>query len=717
MEASLATFKATIEKLVRRFDSDRSHHLSKNYSEAQARVDFITPFFKALGWDVENDQGLAHHSREVVVELAEDTRGRPDYGFRTLGQTKFFVEAKAPSEQLATAKYAIQAKSYAWSTKQVFFVVLTDFAVFRFYDASIKPDVRKPKEGLLLELKYTEYLPGLAKLWEFSRERVLAGSLEAMLPSGRRVQRLRIPPDAAFLDEMTGWRLELAKNIHKNNPTLAAKQLNEVVQRLLDRIVFVRIAEDRRVIERNQLRDAVDEWKARGGKFHIFDWINPLFEKINDDFNGEIFKPNILIESLRFDSKTLVKIIERLYPPRSPYRFDAIGVELLGSIYERYLGKTILVTPKRVRVADKPEVRKAGGVYYTPEHIVNFIVGNTVGKIIEGKTPKQIEKLRILDPACGSGSFLIGAFQCLIDYHVRYLTQHPREAEVHPLFPDLIADESGDVRLSVVRKAKILKNNLFGVDIDPQAVEVTMMSLYLKALEGERSQLPPRHHLLPELKYNIMCGNSLVGPDIFNQGTLFGDMERDRINAFDWSSDAAGFGRIMKTGGFDSVIGNPPYSYRNATEDSLRPYYLEHFRCAEGNFDTYKFFMERDLALVRPNGLVGLIVSASFLVQPSFEKLRQILLASSIQRLAPLGPGAFTDAAVDTTVMVYERAKPRPKHTVHVQIPIEPTQLAVTPAQVVRQSDGPKTTRRYLIIAFQIDRRRLSDGCSRIARR
>jgi hypothetical protein len=147
----------------------------------------------------------------VVVEAAEDTGGRPDYGFRVSGQTRFFVEAKAPSEELDTAKHIIQAKTYAWNTKQVFFVVLTDFEEFRFYDASIQPDARKPDEGLLLKLTHSDYISNLKKLWEFSKERVQAGSLEALLPRGRRTQRLRIQVDAAFLDEMTGWREEVAK--------------------------------------------------------------------------------------------------------------------------------------------------------------------------------------------------------------------------------------------------------------------------------------------------------------------------------------------------------------------------------------------------------------------------------------------------------------------------------------------------------------------------
>jgi type I restriction-modification system DNA methylase subunit len=628
LSASPASFKATIEKLILRFESDRSHYLSKNYSEAQARVDFISPFFKALGWDMENEDGLPHHAREVVVEAGEDTRGRPDYGFRVSGQTKFFVEAKAPSEELDTAKHIIQAKTYAWNTKQVFFVVLTDFEEFRFYDASIQPDARKPDEGLLLKLKYNEYIASLAKLWEFSKERVLAGSLEAMLPRDRRTQRLRIPVDTAFLDEMTGWREEVARNVYKNNPSLTAKQLNEIVQRLLDRIVFIRIAEDRRVIEKNQLRDVVDEWKARGGKFHIFEWLNDLFHRINEDFNGEIFKPH-LSEEIKIDSEVLARIIERLYPPQSPYRFDVIGVELLGSIYERYLGSTIRVTTKRIFVEEKPEVRHAGGVYYTPKYIVDYIVQNTVGRIIEGKTPKQIEKIRILDPACGSGSFLIGAFQCLIDYHVRYLGEHPKEAEVHPLFPDISKGENGELHLSVVRKAKILRKNLFGVDIDPQAVEITMMSLYLKALEGERSLLPPKQHLLPELKYNVMCGNSLIGPDIYEQGTLFGDADRDRINAFDWTSEKSGFGRTMEDGGFDCVIANPPY-IRIQTLQEFSPIEAEYLKsryvsASSGNFDIYVCFVEKGLSLLRDSGRLGFILPSKFFQTDYGKPLRELL--------------------------------------------------------------------------------------------
>ncbi len=697
--ATKESFARALEALVRKFNGDRDAYVSPRYGEAQARVDFITPFFKALGWDVENEEGLAHHAREVVVEAAEDTRGRPDYGFRVSGQTKFFVEAKAPSEELDASRHIIQAKSYAWNTKQVFFVALTDFREFRFYDASIQPDARKPNEGLLLKLEYTDYVAGLEKLWELSKERVLAGSLEAMLPRDRRTQRLRIPVDTAFLDEMTGWREELAKNIYKNNPGLTAKQLNEIVQRLLDRIVFIRIAEDRRVIEKNQLRDVVEEWKARGGKFHIFEWLNDLFHRINEDFNGEIFKPH-LSEAIKIDSGVLARIIERLYPPQSPYRFDVIGVELLGSIYERYLGKTIRVTAKRVYVEQKPEVRKAGGVYYTPEYIVDYIVKNTVGKIIEGKSPKQIEKIRILDPACGSGSFLIGAFQRVIDYHILWFVDHPEaertgKSSKLEFMREIHQGPDGSHRLSIYRKVRILKNNLFGVDIDPQAVEITMMSLYLKALEGERSQLPPKQHLLPELKYNIICGNSLIGPDIYNQGALFGDQERDRINALDWSSETAGFGHIIKTGGFDCVIGNPPYLY--SAGQNYPNYFGRVYRLSQYQTDFYVFFIERALSVSRPGGKVSFIVSDSWLNSERISKLRDHLLRHHrIDSLAVFDFPVFDQAVLENSVFVVTLgAKPKPVPVARFSAPgIYATSNQVDPARAAKRGlIDPRTSR------------------------
>ena len=218
----------------------------------------------------------------------------------------------------------------------------------------------------------------------------------------------------------------------------------------------------------------------------------------------------------------------------STYLFGIIPVDILGSVYERFLGSVVLPDGT---VEQKPEVRKAGGVYYTPKAVVNYIVENTVGKVLEGKSPSEVRRLRVLDPACGSGSFLLRAFERICEYHVHWYTTHVEDRDKRRCF----LDANGDIRLTTGYKRSILINNIFGVDIDPQAVEVTQMSLYLKVLEGETSQtlendhrLFPEETYLPDLDNNIKCGNSLVSSDIALE--LGDDDARlNWINPFDWN--------------------------------------------------------------------------------------------------------------------------------------------------------------------------------------
>ena len=684
-------FQEKLLSFVRKFEKDKHHYLSKEYLEAQVRQDFIDPLFEALGWDIENKKGLSPFDREVILEKGE-TSGRPDYNFRIDGTTKFFVEAKAPSVALDNVNHILQAKTYAWSTKEVYFVILTDFEEFKLFDASLKPNPKFPNEGLIFDFKYTDYLKNIDKLYQLSKEEVEKGSLERLLPKDVKSKRLRIPVDRAFLEDMTQWREGLAKDIYKRNSDmeqadhvgvktdgnmvasvqkLDVNLLNDVVQKLLDRIIFIRIAEDRKIRDPRELQEIVEVWRHEGRRKPLLTHLKDLFYEVNADLNGDIFKPHAC-ETIDVDSNLLAEIIENLYFPKCRYRFDVIGVELLGSIYERYLGSTIRVTPQRVKVEEKPEVRKAGGVYYTPKYIVDYIVKNTVGKLIEGKTPKQIEKIKILDPACGSGSFLLGAYQYLLDYHLEYYRKHPKEAQTITFdFYQKVRPE--DLSLPLRAKARILKNNIYGVDIDPQAVEITMMSLYLKALEGERSLLPKKQALLPSLTYNIKCGNSLIGYDFFDTPLTLplsrkgrgnssisppstggdegeGDL-RSRINPFDWNSKTAGFGEIMNPshshlekgqhpptsplnkggtkGGFDVVIGNPPYVRIQAMKEwapvEVELYKKQYAAASKGNYDIYVVFVEKGLSLLNPKGRLGFILPHKFFQSQYGEPLRGIL--------------------------------------------------------------------------------------------
>lgn len=656
-----------IKLLVQKFEANKYHYLSKDYLEEEVRIDFINPFFEALGWDVQNTKSLSPYEREVVVEKGETT-GRPDYNFRIDGQTKFFVEVKPPREALHKINHVLQAKSYAWNTKNVFVVLLTDFNESRLFDATIKPDLKNPDQGLIFELTYDKYLENMDKLLLLSKEEIERGSLDKIILKDSTSKKLRIPVDKSFLDDLTTWREALAKDIYKRNlkeledhtdeenVKIHVKILNEAVQKTLDRLIFIRIAEDRKIIEPKSLLEEVEWWKAGGKKRDLQRRLIDCFLGWNQDFNGEILKPGPC-DVLEIDSHLLAEIIDGLYYPKCPYRFEVIGVELLGSIYEKYLGKTIKVSPKRVKIEEKPEVRKAGGVYYTPQYIVEYIVKNTVGKIIEDKTPKQIEKIRIVDPACGSGSFLLAAFQTLLNYHLDYYEKHPKESGQGLLFPDIISDFDGTKRLSIEKKAQILRNNIFGVDIDPQAVEIAMMSLYLKCLEGEKD-LPRKKELLPSLARNIRCGNSLISYDIFDQQTLFGDEEKEQINPFDWNSKSTGFGEIIEQGGFDVVIGNPPYVRQELLGD-FKPYFQQHYKVYNGVADLYVYFVEKSLFILKSKGLYGIIVSNKWMRANYGEAFRNWLKKQRILRIIDFGDlPVFQDATTYPCILLISKQSP-----------------------------------------------------------
>ena len=306
---------------------------------------------------------------------------------------------------------------------------------------------------------------------------------------------------------------------------------------------------------------------------------------------------------------------------------------------------------------EKPEVRKAGGVYYTPTYIVEYIVKNTVGKLCESKTPRQISSFRILDPACGSGSFLLGAYQYLLDYHRdRYQKDGPQKHT-----KEIYQGYGGQWHLTTQEKKRILLNNIYGVDIDPQAVEVTKLSLLLKVLEGENQDTLERQmklfkeRALPDLGSNIKCGNSLIGPDFYSVGAghvlpLFDKDEVYRINLFDWEKE---FPEIMKQGGFDTVIGNPPYVRQEGLGEA-KIYFQSHYKTFRPTADLYVNFIERGLGLVKKTGLFGMIVSNKWLRAAYGKPLREFLSnnASILQLIDLAGLPVFAKATVRTIILI-----------------------------------------------------------------
>lgn len=416
-----------IQELVERFDRNLDAYRSGKYNETQVRREFIDPLFKALGWDMDNTQGYAEAYKDVIHEDAikiGDYNKAPDYCFRIGGTRKFFLEAKKPSvyikEDIAPA---FQLRRYAWSAKLPL-SILTDFEEFAVYDCRIKPDkTDKAAKARILYLTFKEY----DQRWDditsiFSKEAVLRGSFDKYADTSKG-KRGTSEVDTAFLTEIESWRELLAHNIALRNSALSQRELNFAVQQTIDRIIFLRICEDRGIEPYGRLM-------ALTNGNQIYARLTDLFRQADARYNSGLFHfreerdrpeaPDELTLQLTIDDKPLKEVFKNLYYPDSPYAFSVPPADILGSVYEQFLGKVIRLTPgNRAVVEDKPEVKKAGSVFYTPTYIVDYIVKNTVGKLVEGKKPKQVEKLKILDPACGSGSFLIGAYQKLLDWHLK----------------------------------------------------------------------------------------------------------------------------------------------------------------------------------------------------------------------------------------------------------------------------------------------------------
>ena len=663
-----------ILSLIERFEFHRQAYILGKYNETQLRREFVDKFFSSLGWDVDNNKGFSEKYKEVLHEEPVRIRGTTlffDYTFRIGGARKFIVETKKPSVRIKdAAEAALQLRRYAWNQKLPL-SILTNFEEFAIYDCRIKPENGDAASKARIEyFTYKEY----PEKWDWfvsiiAPDSILRGSFDKYAETTKG-KRGTATVDDDILAEIEQWRDALAKNIALRNPSLTVEELNSVVQRTIDRILFLRICEDRGIEEYETLHKLLEGEQVYGR-------ICQLFRSADDKYNSGLFhfqqepdwdeSPDTLSLTITIDDKVLKGIIKRLYFPDSQYEFSLIPPAILGHVYEQFLGKVIRLTEgHQAKVEYKPEVKKAGGVFYTPQYIVEYIVKHTVGELVKDKTPREVSKLRILDPACGSGSFLIGAYQYLLDWHrdwyianlvpvfkeknsvtdpavLALLPEQAPKKKKSAVSVDLPIYNPGngrDIRLServrsdwkltTAEKKRILLNNIFGVDIDQQAVEVTKLSLLLKVLEEENQETVSKQltitaeRALPSLDHNIKCGNSLIGWDI-----LTPDMPADevkRINPFDWSKE---FEPVMAAGGFDAVIGNPPY-IRIQTMKEWAPQEVEFYKkkfisASKGNYDIYVVFVEKGLSLLNKNGSLGYILPHKFFNAQYGEPLRSVI--------------------------------------------------------------------------------------------
>jgi hypothetical protein len=691
-----------VARLCRYFATNRQVFLAADMKEAQVRQTLIDPLFEALGWDVHNRQQVAPQNMEVIYNPSLDDEGErkePDYAFRFGRTTMFYAEAKKCAVDIgADPGPACQLRRYGWSAK-VALSLLTNFEELGVYDCTLRPrPPDKSSRARIQHFRYGEYPDRWRELWDvFSHEAFLSGKFDQYAASKRKRGTSEV--DGEFLKEIEGWRDVLARNIALRNKGLPSDDLNAAVQRTIDRVVFFRMAEDRGLEPYEQLLRLCEH----NDTYRRF--MRDLCRKADEKYNSGLFHfqeedgvsedPDRITPRLTVDDNVFKPILQSLYFAHgSPYQFGVLPVEILGTVYERFLGKVIRLTAgHQAKIEEKPEVRKAGGVYYTPKHVVDYIVKQTVGRKIEGRSPRQLaglgngkEPFRILDMACGSGSFLLGAYQRLLDHCFGWYVQHNPRKRKKAIYSD---PRSGQWRLTIEEKKRILTTHVFGVDIDAQAVEVTKLSLLLKVLEGETDRTVDQQQrifherALPNLAGNIKCGNSLIGADYFAGKLDLDPEEMQRVNAFDWQQ---GFPEAMKAGGFDCIIGNPPYVRPHNIPPGAKRYFWEKYKTFVAKSDIYCVFLERGATLLRLSGCLGFIVSNGWLRLDSFQSLRDFVLRNvALDVILDFTGDVFEQANVKTCIVTFSKQDVR-DHQVQIGTTTVTRQLDSVPLRKVSQS-------------------------------
>jgi adenine-specific DNA-methyltransferase len=639
-------FELAYEKVCELVDDFEKHfdHYKQNIDEASTRKRFIDRFFSALGWSVDPDNKISPHLQEVTVEdpqkqFKNEGTKFADYAFFTVNGDRrkhaFFVEAKQPSVEIKSALRYLQVKNYA-KYKGLPISILTDFEQFHIVDCRTPFSPKQALEGDHKEFVYTDFRDKNKFKFIFdllSKKSVNEGSIESYVSTLKIKKGYVVAKDPLerigdeFLTYIEGLRYVVASNYKKANSDLDGEVLTESTQKLIDRLIFIRFLEDKHI----EQKSFVQKWA--NSKHPYTDFIKDCkdFDKV---YNGIIFKHHPIVDNSIFtkNDKWFQKVCNEMVDPFSEnkFYFNEIPIHILGSVYERFLGSIVKVTSKKINIEQKPEVLKANGVFYTPKYIVDHIVNETVGRVINGLKPNLIAEKSFADIACGSGSFLIGVYDCIHTYLVEYYNKRKAEA----IRDGCILNTNGFYRLSLKQKRSILINNLYGNDIDSQAVEVTQLSLFLKMLEEENQETIIQKGnlldvaILPNLNRNIFHGNSLIGKEIYDQKDLFSAGDIKQLYPFEYWDNLP---KQKIRGGFDAIVGNPPYvkeytskkTFENVKLGKLNKYY-------QGKMDLWYFFVCYGIDLLKKDGRLGYIVPNNWVSNTGASILRNKILSDSL---------------------------------------------------------------------------------------
>lgn len=648
-----------LKELIVAFNKEYAIYKTSKYSEAQLRIDFLNPLLKTFGWDVDNENRKSQFLRDVLQEESIDvkeedtiTKKKPDYTLNIRGDRKVFVEAKQVSVNIGKAKEpAFQVRRYGWNAN-LGISILTNFEFIIVYDCRYKPDINDDANiARYQSFHVSEFIGKFDELYNLlSYQSISKGFIDEFFVVSK--------PDTTkfddyFLQQIESWRQMLANEVITNNEGFNNEDINFLIQRLLNRIVFLRICEDREIEKFETLKNITS-----------YDDLKKLFIESDKKYNSGLFdfiEDNFSL-NINLHSDTLIGIFNELYYPQSPYNFSVVDPAILSQIYERYLGSRIEIdADKQISIVEEPEVSASSGVVPTPKLIVQNIVRETLAPIFELKNSEQIKSLKLADICCGSGTFLISIYDFLFEkITIAFVNEGNLDAEyIYQKF-------DGTFQLTLKAKQLILTSCIYGVDINPYAVEVSKFSLLLKILEDENKGtindylIKYKQKVLPNLNDNIKCGNSLIDNSYFDfQAEALNDDELlFKLKPFNFIDE---FPFLNESKGFDAIVGNPPYvQIQNIVKYSKEEikYYQSsssgYTVSSKDTFDKYYLFIQRSINLLNENGTLGYIVPHKFFIVKGGKELRSFIIEQSfIHKIIHFGVSqVFPNRSTYTAILV-----------------------------------------------------------------
>ncbi len=544
------------------------------------------------------------------------------------------MEAKKPSEALDV--HAKQALEYGYQNS-VPWVVLTNFEEIRVYNSQYfdkAEEVRRLFKPILL----SEIPDRFEDLWLFSKPAFLERQIDKVAEKYGKVKP-KEPITNLLAKDLGNWRTLLTKSIseRKKENNLPEKQedaelfIDECVQRILDRLLFLRVAEDRG-FEEAILGQTLRKWEDEGKK-RLFEYLSEAFRRADDTYNSGLFQPHES-EKLEIADSALEKVIRESYnsPNGLKYNFSAINADILGSVYEQYLSILLKKTAKGVKLKENQAHRKEQGIYYTPTYIVDYIVRNTLGETLKGRSVQEADEIKVLDMACGSGSFLLKAFDVLEEYHSEKDASGEKQARL----------DFSEADAKTTAKRRILENNIYGVDLDEKAVEIAQLNLLLRMAEKKGK--------LPILRNNVQHGNSLIDDKEVSKEAFEWEARFPRIIRFDSER------KLADGAGFDVIIGNPPYGVEFSETDSS--FLKSTYSTCYGKVNSYRLFVENAIRLLKRDGFLGYIIPNTWLSDNDSSKLRRLLLETvRIDKIVilPESLDVFEGVTQATTILIIKK--------------------------------------------------------------